>query len=368
MIRNPFHRYLRQPAPGNEADKPEAGARPVEHHIPIVWLLGRTGAGKSSLIRTLTGLSDIEIGSGYEPCTKTSSRFDFPPDEPLVRFLDTRGLGEAGYDPSEDLAACEGHSHAVIVVARLDDPVQGEVAETLRDVLRRRRRMEVLLVHTGADLVAEEAVRNRARHASSRRFREAAGREISEVVIGMPGGRAPKEDELEALKDALIATLPNAGLVLHEEAARDAETRAFLEVRRTVLVHAGLAGGSDAIPVAGLFSSTGVQFRMLKALGDHYGVPVTMALVRNFVSLLGLGIAGRFVGSVALRQGSKLIPIYGQTFGAVAASAFTFAATYALGRTAAHYLHTLSAGGTPSRGELQAAYRDALKGAGQHAR
>ncbi|WP_306132162.1 YcjF family protein [Roseivivax marinus] len=368
MIRNPFYRYLRRPVPDTGAEEADAEARQAEFDIPIVWLLGRTGAGKSSLIRVLTGLSEIEVGSGYEPCTKTSSKFDFPPDAPLVRFLDTRGLGEAGYDPSEDLAACEGHSHAIIVVARLDDPVQGEVADALGDVLRRRRRMEVLLVHTGADLIADEGARDRARHSSARRFRDAAGREISEVVIGLPRGGAPREDELEALKDALIATLPNAGIVLHEEAAKDAESRAFLEVRRTILIHAGIAGGSDALPVAGLFSSTGVQFRMLKALGDHYGVPVTMTLARNFVSLLGIGIGGRFVGSVALRQGSKLIPVYGQTVGAVAASAFTFAATYALGRTAARYLYTLSVGETPSRGDLQATFRDALKGVGQHDR
>jgi uncharacterized protein (DUF697 family) len=195
-----------------------------------------------------------------------------------------------------------------------------------------------------------------------------AGQEISEVVIGLPRDGVPQENELTALKEALIETLPNAGLVLNEEAAQDAESGAFLEVRRTVLLHAGLAGGSDAIPVAGLFSSTGVQFRMLKALGDHYSVPVTMALARNFVSLLGLGIGGRFVGSVALRQGSKLIPVYGQTVGAVAASAFTFAATYALGRTAARYFYTLSVGETPSRSDLQATFRDALKGADQHDR
>ncbi|WP_076449459.1 YcjF family protein [Roseivivax lentus] len=333
--------------------------------IPIVWLLGRTGAGKSSLIRVLTGLGAIEVGNGYAPCTRTSQSFDFPAEQPLVRFLDTRGLGEAGYDPGEDLAACEGHSHAVMIVARLDDPVQGEVAEALQTVVQRRPGMEILLVHTGADLLADRSMQERARAANQKRFEGAAGRAIPDVIISLPQGANPQEDELAALKDALVETLPNAGLALRQEAVTDAESRAFSEVRQTVLLYSGMAGGSDALPILGLFSSTGLQFTMLKKLGDHYDVPVTLALARNFLSLLGVGVGGRLLGSVALRQGGKLIPGYGQTAGAVAAGAFTFVATYALGRTACRYLYTLSIGGTPSREDIQATFRDALKRAGQ---
>ena len=72
--------------------------------LPVVWLLGKTGAGKSSLVRALTEQTEAEIGNGFQPCTRSARSYDFPPDQPLVRFLDTRGLGEAGYDPAEDLA------------------------------------------------------------------------------------------------------------------------------------------------------------------------------------------------------------------------------------------------------------------------
>ncbi|WP_334063333.1 YcjF family protein [Limimaricola cinnabarinus] len=337
----------------------------VDRDIPVVWMLGRTGAGKSSLIRVLTGLSEIVVGNGYASCTRTSRKFDFPQDQPLVRFLDTRGLGEAGYDPEEDLVASEGHSRAIIVVARLDDPVQGEIVDALQDVLSRHPKMEVLLVHTGADLVPDPAARDRARSATAARYMKAAGRALPEVVISLPRDGAPTAEQMEALTDALVEVLPNAGLALREEAASDAEARAFRDVRRTVLFYAGIAGGSDAVPIVGLFSSTGVQFTMLKKLGEHYGVPVTLTLARNFASLLGIGIGigGRFLGSVAVRQGAKLLPVYGQTAGAVAAGALTFGATYALGRTAARYLHALSVGEEPSKEDLQKTFREALKGA-----
>lgn len=358
-MRNLFDRLRAKTASGDVEPVLDEAAR----DIPIVWLLGRTGAGKSSLIRVLTGLDEIAVGNGYASCTRSSRKFDFPSDQPLVRFLDTRGLGEAGYDPGDDLAACEGHSHAVIVVTRLDDPVQGEVSDAFTEVLRRRPDMEVLLVHTGADLVPDEAARDRALASTSARFRTAARRDIPEVVVSLPPKGLPSSEEMTSLTDALVEILPNAGLALREEAAGDAEARAFRHVRRTVLFYSGVAGGSDTFPIVGLFSSTGIQFTMLKRLGDHYGVPVTLALSRNFASLLGFGVGGRFLGSVALRQGGKLIPGYGQTAGAVAAGAFTFAATYALGRTAARYLFKLSRGEAPSKEDMQTTFREAFKGA-----
>ena len=41
-----------------------------------------------------------EIGNGFVPCTRTADAFDFPEGDPVLRFLDTRGLGESGYRPT----------------------------------------------------------------------------------------------------------------------------------------------------------------------------------------------------------------------------------------------------------------------------
>ena len=53
--------------------------------IPSIWLFGKTGSGKSSIIRYLTGAESATIGEGYRPETKTSRRFDFP-DSPKLRI------------------------------------------------------------------------------------------------------------------------------------------------------------------------------------------------------------------------------------------------------------------------------------------
>src|ERR1700693_6311827 len=73
--------------------------------VPVFWLYGKTQSGKTSLVRYLTGAEDADIGPGVNPCPSFSRRYEFPtPEAPLLTFLDTRGVDEAGYDAAEDLA------------------------------------------------------------------------------------------------------------------------------------------------------------------------------------------------------------------------------------------------------------------------
>lgn len=52
--------------------------------VPVLWLLGKTQSGKTSLIRTLTGSPDADIGNGFRPCTRTARFYDFPADVPVA--------------------------------------------------------------------------------------------------------------------------------------------------------------------------------------------------------------------------------------------------------------------------------------------
>jgi len=49
----------------------------------------------------------------------------------MMRFLDTRGLGETAYDPGEDLAWCANQAHLLVVVLRALDMNQAEVVNTV---------------------------------------------------------------------------------------------------------------------------------------------------------------------------------------------------------------------------------------------
>ena len=99
---------------------------------PIVWLVGKVQSGKTSIVRELTQASEPEIGTGFRACTKSARVFDFPAEAPIIRFLDTRGLGEVAYDASEDIAFCEGRSHLILAVMKALDLEQRVVLDVVR--------------------------------------------------------------------------------------------------------------------------------------------------------------------------------------------------------------------------------------------
>ena len=114
--------------------------------IPLLWLFGKTGSGKSSIIRMLTGASEAEIGNGFRPQTKTSMQFDFPDDQtPIARFLDTRGIGEAGYDATADLEEIDPLAHLMIVTVRLTDQATDCLVEPLRQFRQANPQRKVVL-------------------------------------------------------------------------------------------------------------------------------------------------------------------------------------------------------------------------------
>jgi predicted GTPase len=123
--------------PGLGAD-PEDVRKRAQAIAPVVWLLGKTGAGKTAIVAALTGDPRAEVGEGFESCTRTAAFYDVPPEVPLLRFLDTRGLGEADYDPAKDIAWCEGQSHLLLVVMQVADPVQNTVLRVLGQARRRQ--------------------------------------------------------------------------------------------------------------------------------------------------------------------------------------------------------------------------------------
>ena len=116
---------------------------------PVFWLLGKAQSGKTSLIRALTGSSRAEIGGGFRPCTRTAQLYPFPSaEEAFLEFLDTRGLGEVDYDPTEDMQVLAGQAHLVIVVIKALDHAQQSVLAALQKILREHPKWPVIVVQT----------------------------------------------------------------------------------------------------------------------------------------------------------------------------------------------------------------------------
>ena len=107
--------------------------------VPVVWLFGKTQSGKTSIVKFLTGADEAEIGEGFKPCTRFSRQYQFPtPEAPLLTFLDTPGLDDPGYDPSEDLSRFDTLAHVLIVTVKVMDHAQENVLKNLRSIRRGR--------------------------------------------------------------------------------------------------------------------------------------------------------------------------------------------------------------------------------------
>jgi predicted GTPase len=62
-------------------------------------LIGKPQAGKSSIVRGLTGVSAEIVGQGFRPHTQHTERYAYPSsDLPLLIFTDTVGLGDVNQD------------------------------------------------------------------------------------------------------------------------------------------------------------------------------------------------------------------------------------------------------------------------------
>jgi uncharacterized protein (DUF697 family) len=366
-----------------DADSAQASTSIAERArqlAPVVWLLGKVQSGKTSIIRELTQASDAEIGAGFAPCTKTARVFDFPGEAPIIRFLDTRGLGEAEYDPASDIAFCEGRSHLLLGVVKALDLEQHAFLDVVRAVRQRHPDWPVVIAQTSLhegyaagmrhprpyradpDTILPHSLGRALAHQRSL-FAALPGRGIPTFVpidFTQPSdGFEPTSYGREALVDALIAAAPAAVAVALSELAKtrgDASTAAF---NAHILGFALAAGASDAVPVAGLIAVPVVQAAMLQQLGRLSGAGWNAQAYAEFALALGGGALVRTASSFGVRQLVKLIPVYGQTAGAAAAAAASFATTYAMGKAAAHFLVRRREGRRAE--EVASIYRDGLR-------
>lgn len=323
--------------------------------LPTLWLLGKTGAGKSSLVQAVTGDEAATVGLGFKPCTLSSQSYDYPADKPLLRFLDTRGLGESDYDASADIDACRNASSAIVVVMKLDDPEQSSVINALQQVQQAKAKLAVIVVHTGRDLLASPHALH-ACHQHNQALVEKACRQtnIANVVVDLT------ETDQSELFELLAQQLPILTLSLHQARANDQESQSFAKLRNEVLWYAGIAGGSDILPVVGLVSVPSLQAKMIHSLAQQYGVKWGKREYAEFAGALGAGFGIHYSARLGVRQLAKLIPGYGQTIGAASAAALSFSSTYALGRVAGKYLYHKCRNEDVSREELKAVYMRAL--------
>lgn len=349
---------------------------------PVFWLLGKTQSGKTAIVSALTGNEQAQIGNGFQPCTRHSRIYFFPDeDDCLMRFLDTRGIGEVDYEPSEDIALFSRETQVLIVVMKAMDHAQKPVIEALCSILAKQPERPVIVVqsclHEGyaghadahilpypfQDLDADPRIPEKLRR-SLRQQRESirdAGIDARFVAIDFTlpeDGFNPACYGLEAFWDALEHALPGGFIALLRE-AREARDSIRDLYRSTVHSHivsysigAALAGALP-LPMVDMPLVASIQLKLFQTIASVYGQSLSRERLLDIGSAIGIA----FLSNLGKRQLLKFIPAYG----AATASLMTAASTYALGKTLDYYFSHSLHGGVKQRAIYQEIYREQLQ-------
>jgi uncharacterized protein (DUF697 family) len=342
---------------------------------PVFWLFGKTQSGKTSIIHYLTGAEAAEIGSGFRPCTRTSRKFPFPEAEaPVLTFLDTRGLGEPGYDPAEDIAAFDKDAHLMLITVRLRDFATGELREALTAIRKANRARPAILVLTCLHEAYPQEQHPqpypydtpnsgpveilRLVGLQQQDFNGLFDRVVLLDLTKPEEGFTDPEYGGPALRKTLLELLPQAyrETLLRFENANEALKSQHLERAAPIIAsYCTLAATAGAIPIPGvdLLVLPGIQTKMVHALANLSGNPERGSRFLEFSATLGIGVIARH----AARQLVKFVPYLGSAVGA----GLAYASTYALGRAFVEYDQEIHAGHAPDAAAVKRLYDAELK-------
>lgn len=348
--------------------------------IPVLWLFGKTGSGKSSIIRYLTGVDDVEIGTGYQPQTQFSSLYAFPDaDDPILKFLDTRGLGEAHYDPQEDIAQFNDLAHLMIVTVRAMDHSLDELVTSLRKIRKSSPQRPVILALTAlhdaypgqqhpeidpfrnAAIPVEDTIPESLRRSLHLQLQRFEGLFDTAVPLDLtPEYEGFHEPDLggDRLKQAILDSLPAAYRQTLLQLQTVLEPQDDLQRKKTISTILGmssLAATAAAVPFPWVDIPVvmGVQTHLIYKLARLHGQSIDTRTIAKISGVLGSRVAVR----MALKEGLKFIPWIGIAANATAA----FAMTYATGMAWNWYFTEIEKGRVPNESELREVFQNQFR-------
>lgn len=345
-------------------------------------LIGKPQAGKSSIVRGLTGVSAEIVGQGFRPHTQHTERYAYPSDDlPLLIFTDTVGLGDVNQDTQVivqelvgDLQQESRHAKILILTVKIND----FATDTLRQIAAQLRQkypdipcllavtcLHEVYPHGTADHPAyppdyEEV--NRAFAAMQQAFTGLCDRSVLIDFTLEEDGYNPVFYGLEALRNILADLLPEAEAraiyqLLDEETGKQIGDLYRDVGRRYILVFAIISATLAAVPLpfATMPALTALQVSMVGVLGKLYGQTLTPSQAGGVVSAIASGFLARAVG----RELLKFLP----GFGSVIAASWAAAYTWALGEGSCVYFGDLMGGKKPDPQKIQSVMQEAFESA-----
>ncbi|MBE9226124.1 50S ribosome-binding GTPase [Phormidium sp. LEGE 05292] len=356
----------------------------VQAELPTTeaLLIGKPQAGKSSIVRGLTGVSAEIVGQGFRPHTQNTQRYVYPSNDlPLLVFTDTVGLGDVNQNTQgiidELIGDLQKTNRAKILILTVKS--NDFATDTLRQIAEELRKkypdipcvLAVTCLHEvyppGTDNHPSyppdfEEV-NRTFTALKNAFSGLYDRAIQIDFTLEEDGYTPVFYGLEALRDALADLLPEAEanaiyqLLDREETGRKLGNLYRDVGRRYITAFSIMAATLAAVPLpfATMPVLTALQVSMVTLLGNLYGQTITPSQAGGIVS----AIAGGFLAQAIGRELVKFIPI----FGSVIAASWAAAYTWALGEAACVYFGDLIGGKKPDPKKIQNVMKESFKAA-----
>lgn len=343
-------------------------------------LIGKPQAGKSSIVRGLTGVSAEIVGQGFRPHTQHTERYAYPSDElPLLIFTDTVGLGDVNQDTqgiieeiSQDLQLGSGKARILILTVKINDFATDTLRQIAEELRKSYPEVPCLLAITCLHEVyppdypdhphypPDYNTLKRARETIEQDFSNLCDRTVLIDFTLEEDGYNPVFYGLEALTDALADLLPEAQAQAIHQLLDQSATKQLGDIyrdagRRYIVPFAVMAATLAAVPLplATMPILTALQVSMVGLLGNLYGQTVTPSQAGGLVST----IAGGFIAQAVGRELIKFVP----GFGSVIAASWAGAYTWALGEGACVYFGDLMGGKKPDPQKIQAVMEEAFQ-------
>ncbi|HEY9751690.1 MAG TPA: GTPase, partial [Coleofasciculaceae cyanobacterium] len=357
----------------------------VRSRLPTteVLLIGKPQAGKSSIVRGLTGVSSEIVGQGFRPHTQHTQRYDFPTsDLPLLIFIDTVGLGDVTQATSAlveeltaDLQQESGRARIFVLTVKITD----FATDTLQQIARQLRQQFpaipcLLAVSCLHELYPAEITNHPADYPPHVPSVRRALAEMQKNFGGLCDRAVLIDFTLE--EDGFYPVFYGLGEFVNNltDLLPEAEARAIHSLlggsegemigglyreagRRYILPFAIMAATAAAVPLpfATMPVLTALQVSLVGLLGKLYGQSLTPAQAGGIVS----AIAGGFVAQMIGRELIKFIP----GLGSVIAASWAAAYTWALGEAACVYFGDILGGKKPDPKRIQEAMQTSFKAA-----
>lgn len=343
-------------------------------------LIGKPQAGKSSIVRGLTGVSAEIVGQGYRPHTQHTERYAYPSNDlPLLIFTDTVGLGDINKETQAiieellgDLQQQTKRARVLILTVKINDFATDTLRQIAQQLRQQHPEVPCLLAVTCLHEIypgnisdhpaypPDYAEVTRAFQAIQEAFGELCDRSILIDFTLEEDDYHPVFYGLEALRDNLAELLPEAEAQaiyqLLDKQASEKLGNLYRDVgRRYTLSFAVMAATLAAVPLpfATMPVLTALQVSMVTILGKLYGQNLSLSQAGGMVS----AIAGGFFAQAIGRELVKFIPGFGSAIAASWAAAYT----WSLGETACVYFGDLMGGNKPDPQEIQSVMQEAFE-------